>query len=244
MDVSTQERDAIQPEMEMFQQRENAFRHESVDFESAICNAIEQGSLSQLTHSMNAPRTGQIGRMSENDLQQMKYSFVVLASLACRAAIRGGLPAELSFSLSDLYCQRADCATCVLKIQELSGKMLVDYCERVRQGKNRLVTSPIIQRCLEYISIHLHESISLPDLARASGLCSRSLSQTFKAEMGISIVDFIHEEKIKEAEYLLRHTDFSLSLISSYLNYSSQSYFTRIFRTKRGVTPQQYRDQF
>ena len=61
--------------------------------------------------------------------------------------------------------------------------------------------------------------------------------------MGTSIVDFIHEERIKEAEYLLRHTDFSLSLISSYLNYSSQSYFTRIFREKRGITPQQYRDR-
>lgn len=243
MDISSRTMDAVQPEMAMFQQREHNVQHESIDFETAVLNAIERGNPSQLLYSVNAPRTGQIGRMSEDDLQQEKFSFVALATLVCRAAIRGGISVELAFSLSDLYCQRADHASDNAQIQTLSVQMMMDYCERVRQEKNNPAVSPVIRHCLAYISTHLHEPISLPDLAEASGLCQRSLSQTFKAEMGTSIVDFIHEERIKEAEYLLRHTDFSLSLISSYLNYSSQSYFTRIFREKRGITPQQYRDR-
>lgn len=244
IDAFPQEPQAVQPEMQIFQQRENTFQHESVDWEAAVCNAVEQGSASQLTRSLCAPRTGQIGRMSLNDLQQDKYAFVALATLASRAAIRGGLTAELAFSLSDLYCQRADALTNPAKIGQLAMKMLADYCKRVRQKKKQPVASPVIQRCLEYVSAHLHEPISLSELSRVCGLCTRSLSLNFKAEMGMSIRDYLHEEKLKEAEYLLRYTDYTLSQISAYLNYSSQSYFTRIFRETRGITPQQYRAKF
>lgn len=243
MNIFTQERETLQPELQLFQQREHIFQHESIDFETAICNAIARGSPSQLAHSLYAPRKGQVGRMSGDDLRQEKYSFVVIAALASRAAIRGGLPAELSFSLSDLYCQRADVLTDAAKIRELCGKMLTDYCERVRQKKEQPTASPVISRCLEYISVHLHEPISLSDLSKVCGLCTRSLSLKFKEEMGTRIGDYIHEEKLKEAEYLLRHTDYTLSQISTYLGYSSQSYFTRIFREFTGMTPQQYRDR-
>ena len=242
MNIFTQERETLQPELQLFQQREHIFQHESIDFETAICNAIAQGSPSQLAHSLYAPRKGQVGRMSGDDLRQEKYSFVVIAALASRASIRGGLPAELSFSLSDLYCQRADVLTDAAKIRELCGKMLTDYCERVLQKKEQPTASPVISRCLEYISVHLHEPISLSDLSKVCGLCTRSLSLKFKEEMGTRIGDYIHEEKLKEAEYLLRHTDYTLSQISTYLGYSSQSYFTRIFREFTGMTPQQYRD--
>ena len=35
---------------------------------------------------------------------------------------------------------------------------------------------------------------------------------------------------MKEAKYLLRRTDYSLTSIASCLNYPSQSYFTQIFK--------------
>ena len=80
-------------------------------------------------------------------------------------------------------------------------------------------------------------------MAQNCGLCSRSLSLRFKAEMGMGIPEYVHREKLREAEYLLRHTGYSLSEITSYLNYPSQSYFTQIFKKYRGLTPQQYRDR-
>ena len=181
--------------------------------------------------------------MSSQDLQQEKYLFISLATLVSRAAIRGGLPTETAFTLSDLYCQRIDALEDVSAIRELCGRMMLDYCDRVREIRQRPAASPVIQRCLAYISVHLHEPISLTQLSEICGLCTRSLSLRFKAEMNMTIGDYIHLEKLKEAEYLLRHTDYSLSQIANYLNYSSQSYFTRIFREHRGMTPQQYRSQ-
>ena len=48
------------------------------------------------------------------------------------------------------------------------------------------------------------------------------------------------QEKAK-AKNLLEHSDYSLGEISTYLNFSSQSYFISIFKRYTGITPRQYR---
>lgn len=66
----------------------------------------------------------------------------------------------------------------------------------------------------------------------------------FRQEIGMGIPEYIHREKLGEAEYLLRHTSYTLSGITTYLNYPSQSYFTQIFKKYNGITPQQYWDGY
>ena len=165
-----------------------------------------------------------------------------MATLASRAAIRGGLPSETAFSLSDLYCQRVDLLSDLQLIQNMTYTMLVDYCDRVQKIQNRPSVSSVIQKCISYISVHLHEPVSLEQLSNHCGLCGRSLSLRFKKEMGMGIPEYIHREKLQEAEYLLRHSSYSLSEITSFLNYPSQSYFTQIFKKYKNLTPQQFRD--
>ena len=170
---------------------------------------MESGDRVLLERSLFAPRHGQVGRMSVNELRQQKYSFVIMAALTSRAAIRGGLPAETAFSLSDLYCQRADVLTDAPPIQNLTFTMLMDFCGKVREIRRRPRTSAVIEKCLDYISVHLHEPIGLEQLSRHCGLCGRSLSLRFKAELGMGVPEYIHREKLREAEYLLRHTEYS-----------------------------------
>ena len=226
----------------LFAGREEAESHVPVDFETAICSAIERGNRAMLERALFEPYPGRVGRMSSSELRQQKYAFICLATLVSRAAIRGGMPAETAFSLSDLYCQRVDLLMDVSPIQNLVFTMLMDYCGKVREIQRQPATSLMIGRCLSYISVHLHETITLVQLSRHVGLCSRSLSLKFRAEMGMGIPEYIHREKIKEAEYLLKHTDYSLSEITTYLNYPSQSYFTKVFRQYRQCTPQQFRE--
>ena len=103
--------------------------------------------------------------------------------------------------------------------------------------------SAVIKNCLQYISTHLREDLRLEELAHECGLCSRSLSIKFKAEMGMGIPEYIHREKLREARYLLDYTDYTLAEIAGFLNYPTQSYFTQIFKRYQGCTPQQYRSR-
>ena len=63
----------------------------------------------------------------------------------------------------------------------------------------------------------------------------------FRRELGITIGQFIMRCKFEEAKSLLTYTDMSLSEISHYLCFSSQSYFQNVFRKKYNITPDCYR---
>lgn len=228
---------------ELFHQRETSEFHAPTDFEAAICHTIEIGNHEELMKILYTPIGGRVGKMSSDALRQARYSMICMATLASRAAIRGGLSQEIAFSMSDHFCQCADQAKDILQIQRITFSMLTEYCGRVKECKGRQALSSPVTKCMGYISDHLHESISLEDLSAHCSLCSRSLSLRFKSEMGMGIPEYIHREKIKEAQYLLRRDDYSLSEISCFLNYSSQSYFTQIFKKYCGMTPQQYREK-
>ena len=234
--------DSVHLEKNLFEQREEPEFHIPLDFETNLCNAIETGNRHRLEQCLYAPYRGRVGKMSSSEVRQQKYSFICMVTLASRSAIRGGLPSETAFSLSDLYCQRIDLLSDLTHIQNLTFTMMTDYCDRVRAVQERPAVSPIIENCLSYISVHLHETITLEQLSAHCGLCGRSLSLRFKKEVGMGIPEYIHREKIQEAEYLLLNSAYSLSEITSFLNYPSQSYFTQIFKKYKQLTPQQFRD--
>lgn len=226
----------------LFDLREEAEFHVPVDFETGVCAAIETGDGELLNRRLLVPSQGKVGRMSANPLQQQKYSFVIFATLITRAAIRGGLSDEVAFSLSDIYCQRADVQTEISALEQLTYAMAVDFCTRVAEARQQSIQSPSVRACVDYISEHLHEELRLDELSRHCGLCTRSLSLKFKAELGMGIPEYIHREKLREAKYLLEHTKYTLTQITTFLNYPTQSYFTQIFKKYEGCTPQQFRD--
>lgn len=226
----------------LFDLREEAEFHVPVDFETGVCAAIEAGNVELLNRRLLLPSQGKVGMMSANPLQQQKYSFVIFATLITRAAIRGGLSDEVAFSLSDIYCQRADVQSESTALERLSYVMAVDFCNRVAEARQQSIQSPSVRACVEYISEHLHENLRLEELSSHCGLCTRSLSLKFKAELGMGIPEYIHREKLREAKYLLERTDYTLTQITTFLNYPTQSYFTQIFKKYEGCTPQQYRN--
>ena len=85
--------------------------------------------------------------------------------------------------------------------------------------------------------------ITVDNLVRHSNRSKSSLSSLFKAEMGMTITEYITQQRISHAKTLLHFSDKSLSEISEFLNFSSQSYFQNVFKKQVGVTPLEYRKQ-
>ena len=67
------------------------------------------------------------------------------------------------------------------------------------------------------------------------------VSAHFKKITGMTVTDFISKRKIQEAAYLIGSGHYAVGEVSSLLQFSSQSYFTKIFRKYMGVTPEVYR---
>jgi AraC-like DNA-binding protein len=225
----------------LFETRESQVMHTPASFEHYILQAVSDGNITKLRQALLSPVSGAVGKMSSDPVRQEKYTFISFVTLVTRAAITGGLDPELAYSLSDIYCQSVDRSQNILEISKLAMEMCLDFTEKVAaaQGKARL--SPSVAACCEYISGHLHDEIDLGQLSSQVRLGSKSLSQKFKSETGLSVIDYIHQERVKEAQSLLQYSDYSISEIGYFLQYGSQSYFSSIFKKFSGETPQQFR---
>ena len=96
---------------------------------------------------------------------------------------------------------------------------------------------------MDHIYHHLHESISMQELAGLTNLSASYLSTLFKKETGITVSDYITSKKMEAASNMLKYSDYTYAEISSFLNFSSQSHFTRVFKKHKGITPKQYREK-
>ncbi len=227
----------------LFVQREHTVTHTPQSFETGVLAAIEAGDVPLLKRRLVEPVSGRIGQMAQDALTQEKYTFVAFVTMITRAAMRGGLATETAFSLSDMYCQQMDAINRMQDINALSYRMALDFCQRVADDGKAYPYSRAVKQMCEYISLHLHEEITLQTLADNVGLCTRSASQKFREETGYSVPDYVHRQKMQEASHLLDHSAYGIADIASFLQYASQSYFTKVFREVFGVTPQQYRDR-
>lgn len=227
----------------LFDAREFDQRHSTYDFEMNIMNVVKNGEMEALQSSLNATCEGTPGIMSRDSIRQARYSFVTFVSSLTRAAIEGGVDEETAFSLSDLLCQKMDSYRDLNDIYTLASKAAYTFTEKVAEIKNKALFTKTVQSCCDYINTHLHQEIYVPYLAEIVDLSPRSLAQHFKTEVGLSIVDYINQQRVNEAKSLLKYTKYTLNEISNFLLFASQSYFSMVFKRVVGMTPQAYREQ-
>lgn len=184
------------------------------------------------------------GTLSEDPVRNVMYHFVTSVALTSRICVEGGLNHDTAYTLSDIYIQRADKCTSCDQIIDIFEEMQVDFAKRMRELKKTNATSIHIRKAIDYIYEHLHEKLTIHELADFSGLNASYLSKLFFKETGVSIKDFITNAKINTAQNMLKHSDFSYLDISLALGFSTQSAFISVFKKSVGLTPKQYREKY
>ena len=99
----------------------------------------------------------------------------------------------------------------------------------------------MVQKTLDYICLNIQNPLSLNHLAQFLSVNKCYLSSLFKRETGLTIVEFITERRISHAIYLLNTTDDPIQEIAIACGIPDLSYFTKLFRQNKGMTPSQYR---
>lgn len=232
----------------LFENHENNVHHNPYDQEMREFGSIENGDLIQLEKSLQEDYDGTIGTLAKDPLRNLKNLGIALVTLASRAAIRGGLSPEISFSLSDSYIQQIEECKDLALVAPLAHKAEFQYAEMVHEIKEKQKgilkkqKNPRINKCKDFIFSHLHDRITLEDLAAEADCNPNYLSQLFKECEGISISGYILQEKINRAKNLLIYSDYSYIEIATYLGFSSQSHLGTQFKKHTGYTLRQYRE--
>ena len=98
-----------------------------------------------------------------------------------------------------------------------------------------------VRECILYVQHHTNQPLTVQSVADALGYHRAYLSSCFSNTMGFCLNEYIYRCKLEEGKTLLTFTDKSISEISSYLCFSSQSHFQLRFKKAFHVTPAEYR---
>ena len=95
-----------------------------------------------------------------------------------------------------------------------------------------------------YLSEHYMEKISLDELSSTFFLSKFYLTKLFKEQYGVTISEYILDQRIHHAKELLRFSNKSLDEIASECGFYDLPYFSRKFKKAEGITPSAYRNQW
>ena len=108
------------------------------------------------------------------------------------------------------------------------------------RGQHHGGSSPAIRRALRYIRDNLTEDLSLEAVASQVSLSPVHFHKAFKSAVGQTLHQYVEEQRIKRAIDLLITTDMTLTEIAFKSGFSSQSYFSYVFKRSTGTTPRKY----
>nr|WP_319485179.1 AraC family transcriptional regulator [uncultured Cohaesibacter sp.] len=102
------------------------------------------------------------------------------------------------------------------------------------------LSAPVRRRLVDYIEANLDQVIHLRDLGQIANLSEFHLQRSFKQTCGVSPNLYIAHRRVERAKGLIRAGE-PLAQVADACGFSSQSHFTRSFKTGTGATPAAYR---
>ena len=219
-----------------------AFRH-SYHEERLLMQAIREGRTEDAIRlAENMDRDS--GRLAHTELSHWRNLAIIGISLCTRAAIEGGLSPEEGYRLSGYYIQKCDSAQDPAHLLHYRNRAIEELTVRIRQKQEKPRSSSHVERAKDYVRKHYREKIYLDEIAESIGVSATHLSKLFRKETGQCLQDYINEERVFRAANLLMYSELSLMEIAEYVHFPSQSYFGKIFKEFKGVSPRVFRDQY
>lgn len=115
------------------------------------------------------------------------------------------------------------------------------YISQALKEKPRFSLGERVERLLQQ---HLHQPLSVSDLAEQVGTSERSLLRHFRAHFGHTPLEHIQRLRVERAKALLETTHLSFDEIVERCGYSDSASFRKLFKRATTLTPADYRERF
>lgn len=104
-----------------------------------------------------------------------------------------------------------------------------------KKGINRLV-----EQAKLLVEEHYASDISVAEVASILYVHPNYLTRVFKAETGLSLMDYISKRRIERAKGLLAQPGYKVYEVAEQVGYESIAHFNRMFKRETGMSPKDY----
>ncbi len=217
-----------------------AMIEEKYHHEDELLQAVERGDLQEAIIQLSGFKKYHYEQRFTDALRNYKNTLIILNSLLRKAVQRADVHPSFINNLSSTYAYKIESARKLSEFSGLSRDMLRKYCLLVKNHSLRGYTK-IIQFVINYISLHLDESLTLVRLSELANVNPSYLSARFKKETGETLTEFINQKRVQQAILLLNSTDLPINQIAERVGVLDENYFSRLFRKHLGKSPRAYR---
>lgn len=209
--------------------------------ERRILFYVKNGMVDQIDEFLkDAPLFAEVEHRST--VRRIKDDVILALGLISRVAIDAGVDGNLCLHMVDIFMDRAEGCSSTSQLRDVRYRILRYFTEKIGQLQTQNVTNPIVLRIMKYVVANVDRQITCAEIGEAFHINRSYVSTCFKKETGMGLVDYINLQKIIRAKQLLKFTKKTLVEITYALSFSSQAYFTKIFKSIVGMTPQEYRE--
>lgn len=136
-------------------------------------------------------------------------------------------------------------ALALIEVQQLGTELFLELMRDFGSMKDtRETDSAHLDRVLAHINLHLHETITVKQMADQVHLSPSRFTVVFKERYGVSPFQYLMRLRVERAMELLRAKTYSITQIAEYCGFNNIQHFSRTFREITGQTPSAYRKQF
>lgn len=185
-----------------------------------------------------------VDHLSQNylyDIQEFKrflsnvvFNVTLLAEAATEKGAKFSKDKYAYFAAID-RADRADEA-----VGQLTG--FLEEVQKTRQPVDQ--TDPGIKKIMDYIDQHYSDPLTLTDVANHFHFNPSYLSTYFGHHNSEGFSGYLTKIRIEKAVELLQQRHISISAISGEVGYADHSYFCKVFKKIKGMSPSSYRKQF
>lgn len=190
---------------------------------------------------------GMVHRYIGGDEEIVKLSVAFSAEKNICNILHTQIPEEILFHANNLFqlIEHSDCFVPNLVAGRLLeilwtvfgtfGIEMPEYSEKISDSR--------IQVAKAFIKKNLHQIITCEDVAKECCLSVKQMGRIFKQTTGVSMSQYITEERMKYAKKLLLKKEHSVKEVGFLLGFENESSFVSFFKRHGGMPPGEFQKQ-
>lgn len=125
----------------------------------------------------------------------------------------------------------------LVRLMQTQARQLLFHNYQVHAASHRFAA------VVQYIKQHLTEQITVEKLSELACMSKATFFRVFKRELGLTPVEYIIQERLREAKRLLRNPLVTIADVCFRAGFNNTTYFQKLFKQYEGVTPGVYKRQ-